>query len=188
MNKEQNILSLFYNEPMKRWHFEDILREASISRPQAFRWLKKLQKEQLIKRIKPRGKNPFYQANYSHPSYQVKKRLAALQQLEASGFLTHIASLPKVKAAFLFGSFSRWDWDKQSDIDLFIYGDKEDFNYGKYRRALHREIQLVNCSGEQELKSMPPALWQNIIQGYRIKGTPPKEIHHEERKNIAKHL
>ncbi len=54
-SKEDFVLELFYNEPTKHWHFEDILKTAKISRPQAAAWLKKFEKEGLAKRVKEKG-------------------------------------------------------------------------------------------------------------------------------------
>ncbi len=171
MNKETNILELFFNEPSKQWHFEEILTVARISRPQAAYWLQKGIQEGLITRTKGRGKQPYYTANYHHPHYQIKKRLFALEMLEKTGFLSHLNSLPNAKTVILFGSISRWDWHTQSDIDIFIYGDPAGSEFYKYRIALHREIETFVCKDKEELKRFNPALLHNVAEGYLIKGS-----------------
>lgn len=176
MNKEENIIGLFLNEPSKYWHFEELLHAAHISRPQAVLWLQKLMKENIIHKIKPKKKMPHYVADVNNPSYRIKKKLFALSQLEKTGFLSHLARLPKAKAVILFGSLSRWDWHKESDIDIFIYGDTEGFDYGKYRRLLHREIQILTCKDASELSNFSKGLLRNIFEGYRIKGFLEVEV------------
>lgn len=171
MNKEIDILKLFFNEPTKQWHFEEILKAAHISRPQAALWLKKGIQEGLILRTKPRGKQPYYVADYQNPHYQIKKRLFALQMLEKVGFLSHLNSLPKVKTVILFGSLNRWDWHTESDIDVFMYGDPTGLELPKYRIALHREIETFVCKDREELKKYNPALLHNVAEGYVIKGS-----------------
>jgi len=171
MKKEDPVLTLFFNEPTKQWHFENILRSADISRPQASQWLRKLTKEGIIQRIKPRGKMPFFIADHQNPAYQTRKKLFALKTLEKTGFLSHLAGLKKAKTVILFGSLSRWDWAKDSDIDLFFYGNTEGFDQGRFRGSLHREIEIFACKDQKELKKMPAALLRNIIEGYLIKGT-----------------
>ena len=66
----------------------------------------------------------------------------SLNRFHQSGLLNHLSSLEKVKAVFIFGSFGRGDWYKGSDIDLFIYGNPEGLDLGKYQFKLHHEFQL----------------------------------------------
>ncbi|MBI4141837.1 nucleotidyltransferase domain-containing protein [Candidatus Woesearchaeota archaeon] len=171
MKKEGKILELFFNEPSKHWHFEEILNEAKISRPQAVVWLKKMVKEELVKRIKKRGKMPYYVGYCENPAYQARKRIFALTEFERIGFLSHLNSLPKAKAIILFGSMSRWDWYKDSDIDIFIYGDSEGLKRGEYWRKLRREIEVFVCKDHAELCKFPIGLLKNVIEGYLVKGT-----------------
>jgi predicted nucleotidyltransferase len=169
-SKEDNILELFFNNPTKQWHFEDMLKEGKITRSKASLWLRRLSKQGLIKRIKARGKMPYFIANYSSPDYQNKKRIFALSQLYESGFLNHLVSLGKAKTIILFGSFSRWDWYQKSDIDIFIYGNPEGLDIGKYEIKLHRDIQLFICENMNELKKLGKGLIKSIIKGDIIKG------------------
>src|SRR3989338_3961320 len=170
MKKEINILELFFNEPSKQWHFEEILQSAKISRPQAANWLKKGMQEGLISRTKLKGKQSYYTADYQNSRYQIKKRLFALEMLENTGFLSHLNSLPNVKTVILFGSLNRWDWHSNSDIDVFIYGDPAGLELYKYRIVLHREIEMFICIDEKELYEFNPALLHNVAEGYIIKG------------------
>ncbi len=56
MKNSDLIPQLFFNYPSKYWHFEDVLKESGKSRAQTNEWLKKLQKTNLIKRVKPQKK------------------------------------------------------------------------------------------------------------------------------------
>lgn len=134
------------------------------------KWLKKFQKEGIILKIKEKGKMPYYISDYKNPSYQYKKRIFALNKLYNSGFLNHLSSLKKAKSIILFGSFSRSDWYKESDIDLFIYGDPEGLKIAKYELKLHRDIQLFICQNKEGLSKLGDGLIRNIIKGNLIKG------------------
>lgn len=171
-----NLLELFYNEPSKHWHFEELLQKAKLSRPQVAHWLRKYVGEELIQRHKPRGKMPYYVANYQHPHYQNSKRLQALTTLHESGLLDHLASLEKAETVILFGSFSRWDWYSGSDIDIFVYGDVGPIPTGKFSSLLRREIQVFAGKDESDLKKMGAPFLQNILKGITIKGTLPQEV------------
>ena len=170
MSKENRVLELFFNEPTKHWHFEEILNIADISRPQAAGWLQKFIREGLVKRIKPKGKMPYYVGNYESSIYQARKRLFVLNEFEKEGFLSHLSGLPKAQAVILFGSMSRWDWNRESDIDLFVYGGADGFDKGVFRAKLGREIELFVCKDKEELQKFKPALLRNIVEGYLIKG------------------
>lgn len=113
---------------------------------------------------------PYYLANHASPDYKNLKRIFALNTLYKSGFLNHLMQLSHAKAVILFGSMARSDWHKNSDIDLFIYGDVQDLEIGKYELALNRDIQLFECPTKECLKRFPEGLIKNILKGNLIKG------------------
>lgn len=169
-SKKENIIELFFENPTRQIHFEEILKEAKITRSKANLWLKKLIKEKITKRIKQRDRMPYYISNHEHPSYKNKKRIFALNKLYKSGLLNHLYSLKKAKTVILFGSFSRSDWYKKSDIDIFIYGNPEGLKIVDYELNLHRNIQLFICNDTNELSKLGLGLIKNIIKGDIIKG------------------
>jgi len=169
-SKGDRVLELFFDNPTKEWHFEEIAKQSKIARSKADNWLKRFLKEELIKRVKERGRMPYYLSNYQSPSYQNKKRLFASNKLYDSGLLNHLSSLGKAKTVILFGSFVRSDWYKKSDIDIFIFGDPEGLSIAKYEMKLHRDIQLFIAGNKQELDKLGSGLIKNIIKGNLIKG------------------
>lgn len=168
-SKETNVLELFFNESSRQWHFEDILKTAKISRPQATKWLNQLAKEGIIIRIKEQNKMPYYRGNFENPAYKNRKKLFALNKFYEAGLLNHLTQL-KAETIILFGSFARADWNTESDIDLFIYGDSEEFEQGKYEQKLGREIQAFTCKNRKDCRKFQPELIQSIQSGYLIKG------------------
>lgn len=169
-SKEDNMLGLFFNEPTKEWHFEEIVREAKITRSKADRWLKQFIKDGVIRRIKERGRMPHYVSNCELPQYRNRKKLFALNKLYTSGFLNHLASLPKARTVIIFGSFARSDWYANSDIDLFIYGEPEGLKLAEYEMKLNRDIQVFACGKREELRKFGEGLIRNIIKGSIVKG------------------
>lgn len=169
-SKENKMLELFFNYPTKYWHFEEILKQSSLSRDKANKWLKRFMKEKLIKRVKKKGEMPYYIGNHEQPPYRNRKKLYALTQFYESGFFNHLQSLKKAKAVILFGSMARSDWYSESDIDLFIYGKSDEFDKYKFQSKLKREIQLFTADSKKELKKMGVGLLKNIVSGNFIKG------------------
>lgn len=169
-SKENGMLELFFDNPTKEWHFEEILKEAKIARSKATGWLKQFIKEGIIHKVKEKGKMPYYMSDHNSAGYQNKKRIFALNRLYESGLLNHLAGLKKAKAVILFGSFSRWDWYKGSDIDIFIYGSPQGLSIAKYELVLHRDIQLFICENKKDLKKLGSGLVKNIVKGNLLKG------------------
>ena len=169
-SKEENIIELFFENPTREWHFEEIVNEVKIARSKANNWLKKLIKERLIKRIKKKGKMPYYTGNYNFSEYKIRKKLFALNKLYKSGLLSHLTSLQKAKSIILFGSFSRSDWYKNSDVDIFIYGNPKGLRIANYELKLHRNIQLFICQNKKQLSKLGEGLIRNIIKGNLLKG------------------
>lgn len=170
-SKEDALYELFFDYPTKEWHFEEILKHAKIARSKADHWLKKFIKEGIIKKVKEKGKMPYYIAEHQLSSYRNRKKLFAYQKLYTSGFLNHLGSLEKAKTVIFFGSFSRSDWYKESDIDVFIYGDCEGLRILPYELRLHRDIEIFVCNTSQELHKFGASFLRNIIKGTLIKGT-----------------
>lgn len=169
-SKEKKVMELFFENPTKEWHFEEIVKESKIARSKGDSWLKKFVKDRIIKRIKKRGKMPYYLGNYNSPEYKNKKRVFALAKLYESGLLNHLDSLQKAKTIIIFGSVSRSDWYKNSDVDIFIYGNPEGLKIVDYELKLHRDIQLFICQNKDELIKLGDGLIKNIIKGNLIKG------------------
>ncbi|MFH0978950.1 MAG: nucleotidyltransferase domain-containing protein [Candidatus Woesearchaeota archaeon] len=168
-SKEDKVLELFFNYP-KQWHFEELLEQAQIGRPQLAKWLIAFQKEGIIKRVKPKGRMPYYVHNFSSLTFRSKKRQFALQTLQKSGLFDHLARLKNAKVVILFGSFAREDWYADSDVDIFIYGKGDEFERGMYESRLGREIQVHNARNNEELQKMKKLL-PYIIAGNYIKGS-----------------
>ncbi len=169
-SKQENVLGLFFNEPTKEWHFEELVKAGKITRSKANKWLKQFIRAGLIRRIKLRGKMPYYLSNHDAPQYRNRKKLFALSKLYDSGFLDHLASLPKAEAVILFGSFARSDWYKDSDIDVFIYGEPEGLKLVEYEMKLKRDVQVFACSNKEGLRKFGEDLIRNIIKGNIVKG------------------
>ena len=168
-SKEDNLLEQFFNEPTRHWRFKE-LRSVGLVDNKISRWLKRFAAEQLIQKITPKGKLPFYVGNYEHPNYQNRKRLYMQQKLYESGFLNHLASLKGAKTVIIFGSMARGDWHKESDIDLFILGSDDDLEQSVFERKLGRTIQVFRSNDGKGLNKFKNALLLSIVKGDIVKG------------------
>ena len=165
-----DLKTLFFNEPLKRWHFEELVKQSKISRERVNHQIRQLTKEKFIAKTKTKGKMPYYTANTDSGKFRQEKRIHGLDLLEKSGLFEHIESIETIDNAILFGSFSRGDWGKSSDIDLFIYGNDNNFKKGEFEKKLKHEIQVFCYSNKANMKKeLDPKLIPNIAKGFTIK-------------------
>lgn len=170
-SKEENILKLILeNSPLKEWHFEEIAREAKVTKAVANKWLKRYTEEGLIKKTKEKGRFPFFTAGSNNATYNSRKRVYALEQMHKSGLIPRLLSLKNAKTIILFGSMIRGDWYKDSDIDIFIYGNADGLNKHACEHKLRRNIELHTFENKKELREVRTGLIKNIANGYVLKG------------------
>ncbi|MDD5649527.1 MAG: nucleotidyltransferase domain-containing protein [Candidatus Nanoarchaeia archaeon] len=164
----EKIKYLFFEDTLKRWHFEEILKASQMSRERVNYYLKELLKEKFIIYIKEKGKMPYYIANRELEKFRMEKKLYGLNLLKE--MFESLNSLNEIKTAILFGSFSRGDFSKSSDVDLFIYGNDEQFDKAKFELKIKREIQIFNYNNVNKMKKeLDPKLIPNIFKGFNIK-------------------
>lgn len=174
-SKEERILELFMNEPTKHWHFKDIVDTSNVSVNVAGKWLRQLRKKGIIKRVKPKGKMPYFIGNYEDAEFKARKRLYAMQKLVETGLVQRLQKLDGAKTIIIFGSFVRTDWNTESDVDVFIYGDSEGFKFGRHWKGLgfqgqSREVQVHTFHTTEEMEQVKSGLLKNVLRGYVVKG------------------
>ncbi|MBU0614659.1 MAG: nucleotidyltransferase domain-containing protein [Nanoarchaeota archaeon] len=169
---KNEIKKIFFLESLRRWHFKDICMETGLSRERVNFGLKQLVKEAIIIRTKPKGKMPYYTANRDTQRFRDEKSMFGLNMLDSSGLFECLNSDEGIKTAILFGSFARGDWNKSSDVDIFIYGKADDFEKGRIESQLKREIEIFGYRKPEEIKrELDHKLIPNIIKGFNIKGS-----------------
>lgn len=170
-SKEEIILKLILeNSPLKEWHFEEIVKSAKVTRLVANKWLKKYVSEGLLKYVKEKGKFPYYVAGSNNPVYYSMKRFYAMEQLHKSGLISKLLSLNNAKTIILFGSMIKGDWYKNSDVDIFVFGNVSGFDRQIYEFKLGRNIEMHVFRNKREINEVKTGLIKNIINGYVLKG------------------
>ena len=170
-SKEENVLKpILENSPLKEWHFEEVVKSAKVTKIVANKWLKKYVAEGLLHYVKEKGRFPYYTVGSNNAFYYSQKRIYALQQLHKTGLITKLLSLNKAKTIIIFGSIIKGDWYKNSDIDIFIFGNITDFDKKVYELKLHKTIELHIFENKEEINQVRTGLIKNIINGYVLKG------------------
>lgn len=170
-SKEENVLKLILeNSPLKEWHFEEIVRNAKVTKSVANKWLKKYVKEGLLYYSKEKGRFPYFSVGSKNSVYYSLKRVYAFEHLHQSGLIPKLLSHRTAKTVILFGSIIRGDWYKNSDIDIFVLGDISDFDKNFYELKLGKHIELHLFHNKDEVQEVKTGLINNVINGYVIKG------------------
>jgi len=170
-SKEERFLqAILGNSPLRHWHFEELLKETGMSRGALNKWLKKHTKTGLLKRAKEPGRFPYFTAGKDNPVYKAKKKQYILDKIYESGLITGLLASDSIKVAIIFGSAARGDWYKDSDIDLFIFGDAHGMKKAHYESRLGRDIEIHVFASKEEIKEVKTGLMKNVIDGYLIKG------------------
>ena len=164
---KEKLKIVFFNESLRHWHFEVLKKSTNMSRERLHHYLKELQKENFIQKIKPKGKMPYYITNRNSSKFRKEKCIYGLKMLQE--LFEHLTNCEGIKTAILFGSFARGDWSKSSDIDLFIYGVDKEFEKGMFEKKLKREIQVFIYNNPTTMKKeLDQNLIPNIVKGFHI--------------------
>ena len=70
----------------------------------------------------------------------LQSSLYLLEELHKSGLLPKLFSLKNAKTIIVFGSSIKGDWYKDSDIDIFIYANADEFDKSAYELKLKKHI------------------------------------------------
>ena len=165
------MLNIIYNlKPFIEDNYEEFgVREYSrilkITAPTASKLLKGFESEGLLKSRKYRG----YLLFRANRDSRILKDLATTywkQELgEVIGVLNSKFHEPTI---ILFGSLSKLETKKDSDIDLAIFTKfNKRINLSEYEKNLGREIQVFFF---KSLDKINKELKMNILNGYRIQG------------------
>ena len=164
-------MGIFFDDPMPEgigFQLREISRKAGIAPPSVKRYLNELEKEGIILKKKHRIHNyPVYYANRDNEEFRFLKKTDNLLKIRESGLLEYITDTCMPEVIILFGSASRGEDLKDSDIDLFVISKKEKINLDKFENRLNRKI---NIFFSKDLSRLSKELKNNVINGIILKG------------------
>ncbi len=110
---------------------------------------------------------PVYWPNRNSELFRFYKKMDMLFRLEESGILESILEHCSPDSVVLFGSASKGEDVKGSDVDLFVESDEKKMKTEKYEAVLKRNISLHFSSN---INRLPKELRNNIINGIVMRG------------------
>lgn len=170
-NNKYKVLKLFFYNPAPEgigFQLREISRAVKISPLSVKNYLNELEKEKLILVKKHRIHNyPIYYANRDEEDFRFLKKLDIIYNIKKSGLLRFLDENLMPKVIVLFGSASKGEDIKESDIDLFLECKEARINLEKYEKQLKRKI---NIFFSDTFINLSPQLKNNIINGVVLKG------------------
>jgi len=164
------ILEIFFDDPIPENGFQlrEISRNVKIAPKSVKIHLKNLEKERLIIVKKHRVlKYPIYYANRDHEYFKFLKIISILKRIKESELVDHLNEKCAPEVIFLFGSCSRGEDTKSSDIDIYLKADQVSLDLTKYEKKLNRKINLFF---ESDFNLLSKELKENIVNGIKLKG------------------
>lgn len=161
---QYKIKELFFENPSQEFYLRQIAKLTGTPKTTVSRILKQLLKEKLILRKKS---VPFdkYIANTENTLYKFYKKYFIIEKLYKSGLLEYIVNETHPKALILFGSCAKGEYNKNSDIDIFVNSSETALNLEKFRLK-HK----INLFFEPNILNLSKELRQNITNGIILYG------------------
>ena len=165
-----HVAGVFFNEPTKDHYLMEVSKEANLAHTAVKKHLLELKKMLIItEHSEKKGKRtfPIYKANINHKEYRKHKIIYNLIKLQESNLIVFLKDNLMPTSIVLFGSFQKGEDIESSDIDLYLECKKEDLKLEKFKKQLHRNIQL---HFKESFNNYPPELKNNIINGLVLEG------------------
>ncbi len=160
-------LEPFFRNNYIRINVREYARIAKISPPTASKLLSNMQKEGLLKYEKDKNYK-YYRADREGSLFAELSRIYWLLQIRRSGLTAYAEKELISPVVLLFGSFSKAEVKKDSDIDLAVFTpSKKTLDLKPFENKLKRKIQIFMFKSRKEAGE---ELLNNILNGVIIAG------------------
>ena len=163
---QEEILNIFFEYPTKDFHIRGIAKILNIPKTTVSYHINNYLKEKLILKRED-GVFPSFKANETNEMYRFYKKQEFLKKIISFGLIDHLEKEFNPKCIILFGSFAKVEYDKNSDIDIFIQSKESNYHLDKFEKILKHKINLFF---ESNLNKLSPELLNNIVNGIKLGG------------------
>ena len=160
------IMELFFEKPSKNFQIRGISRLTKIAVTSVKNYLEELQKDKLVKKDK-KTLYPSYVANQQNRLFRIYKQQFIIFKLYSSGLVDYLEDMLHPRCIILFGSAGRGEYNKDSDIDIFVQTSKKSINLIGFEKKLRHKISLFF---EENINELSNELFNNIINGIKLSG------------------
>ena len=160
------IMKLFFEEPSKNFQIRGVSRLTKIAVTSVKNYLEELQKDELVKKDK-KTLYPSYVANQQNRLFRIYKQQFIIFKLYSSGLIDYLEDRLHPRCIILFGSAGKGEYNKDSDIDIFMQTNEKNINLTKFEKILKHKISLFF---EENIDKLSNELFNNVINGIKLSG------------------
>ncbi len=170
------VLKVFFDEPNPKgagFQLREISRKAKLAPTSVKIYLDELSGEgrygwPLIIKSKHRIYGyPVYWANRASELFRFFKKIDMIISIEDSGLLSYLSEKCMPDVMVLFGSASRGEDMRDSDVDLYLQCRERPLELDEYERTLKRRIKILF---DERFDQLSKELRNNILNGVILKG------------------
>jgi len=167
------VLKYFIENPEKEFYVREIAKKENKSPTTISKVLKNYQKKKVLV-SEEKLNHLMFRANSESIEYKLIKINHNLNKLYVSGLISYLESEFNYPSAIvLFGSFSKGEDGKESDVDIFLASNsKKEVDLTKYEMKIGRKVQLFvySYSDIDRMKEKNKELLNNVLNGIVLSG------------------
>ena len=158
-------MELFFEEPFRNFQIREISRMTKIAVTSVKKYLEELLKEDLIIKDK-KTLYPSYIASQNR-LFKIYKQQVIIFKLYSSNLIDYLEDNLHPKCIILFGSARKGEYNKNSDIDIFVQSEEKNVSLEKFEKILKHKINLFF---KENINKLSKELFNNIINGIKLSG------------------
>ena len=160
------IMELFFEEPVRNFQIRGISKLTDIAVTSVKKYLQELIKDGLVRKS-TKTLYPSYVADENSRMFRIYKQQIMIFNIYLSGLIDYLEDECLPRCIILFGSVRKGEYNKKSDIDIFVQSSEEGLELKKFEKQLKHKI---NIFFEDNLKNLSKELFNNIINGIKLRG------------------
>lgn len=170
------VLKVFFDDPNPKgagFQLREISRRANLSPTSVKIYLDELSKKDgfgyslIIKSKHSIYGYPVYWANRASELFRFFKKIDIIFSIKDSGLLGYLGEKCMPDVIILFGSASRGEDLRNSDVDLYLQCKERSLELQKYEKVIKRKVRIFF---EEKFNNLSKELRNNIINGVILKG------------------
>lgn len=159
IHKWYRILECFYEYPLAAFSVRDLAGKTKLPVSTVQRYLQDMKKKKILNKD---GKL------WDSPSMRFRKAFFMMDKIVESGLLEILEVEYRPRAVVVFGGVRKGEYDKESDVDIFIESDKvEVVDLSKFERKIGHKIELFI---RKDINDLHVNLRNNVLNGIKLAG------------------
>lgn len=148
-------LEFIFENSDSDFSLREIEKEINIPKSTAYTYLKNLKDSNLL------DKNSIF--------FKINKINFFVEKIVSSGLIDFLIDELNPSCIIVFGSVRKGDYDRNSDIDLFIESSiKKNLDLSKFEKKLKHKVELFV---ESNINKLPDNLFNNVVNGIKLYGS-----------------